>query len=132
MIRWTTALSVGHAMIDSQHRELFRRHGQLVEAMGRGDVAEIGRLLDFLGNYVVEHFDEEEQLMKTSGYPGAALHVLAHAAFVREYQALRREFHDTGPTAAVTIRAKTWIADWLVSHIARADQALGVHLRRAA
>lgn len=132
MVQWSSALAVGHGVIDSQHRELFRRHAQLVEAMSRGDLGEMKRLFEFLGNYVVEHFDEEEQLMKTSGYPAAALHALAHASFVREYQALRREFQENGPTAAVSIRVKTWIGEWLVSHIAKADQSLGQHLRRAA
>jgi hemerythrin len=131
-MEWTRALAVGHAVIDGQHRELFRRHAQLVEAMKAGDLTEIRRLFDFLGNYVVEHFDEEEQLMKTSGYPAAALHAVAHAAFVREYRALRTEFEEHGPTAAVSIKVKTWIGDWLVTHIAKADQGLALHLRSAA
>ena len=132
MVQWSGAFAVGHAMIDAQHRELFRRHAQLLEAMKRGDKAEIGRLFDFLGSYVVEHFDEEEQLMKTSGYPAAALHCVAHAAFVREYRSLRAEYEAQGASAAVCIRVKTWLGDWIAKHIAKADHGLALFLQQTA
>jgi hemerythrin len=129
-IKWNPALEVGHPEIDQQHRELFRRLDALVEAMAAGDRKEIGLLFEFLGGYVVEHFGEEERLMQESAFPGQTIHKAAHERFVRDYQALRKLFEDNGPTAAVVIKTKTWIADWLVAHIGATDQQLAKHLLR--
>jgi hemerythrin len=128
-IRWTDALAVGHDTIDGQHQELFRRLGALLEAMQRGDRAEVARLFEFLGAYVVEHFDAEERLMLDARYAGFSVHKAAHERFTRDYQDLKRLFDASGPTAAVTIRTKSWLVDWLEAHIAGTDQALAQHLR---
>ena len=127
-IHWTRALAVGHADIDAQHQELFRRLGSLLDAMIRGDATEIARLFDFLGSYVVEHFGAEEELMRGSAFPGYAVHKAAHDRFVRDYEELRKMLEAHGATAAVTIRTKTWIVDWLKAHIAGTDQLLARHL----
>jgi hemerythrin len=128
-IQWTPALSVGHDEIDRQHQELFRRLSALLEAMLRGDRAEIGRLFEFLGTYVVEHFGAEERLMRGSDFPGYVVHKAAHERFVRDYQELRKMLDAHGATSAVAIRTKTWIVDWLTAHIGATDQALARHLR---
>lgn len=128
-IRWTSALAVGHEAIDGQHRELFRRAAALVEAMRSGDRSEIGLLFDFLGAYVVEHFEEEERFMRESAYPGLNVHKGAHDRFVREYHELRRLHEASGASTAVTIKTQSWLVDWLHTHIGRTDLALARHLR---
>jgi hemerythrin len=127
--QWTPALSVGHDEIDRQHQELFRRLSALLEAMLRGDRGEIERLFDFLGTYVVEHFGAEERLMRASDFPGYVVHKAAHERFVRDYQDLGKMLGAHGATAAVIIRTKTWISDWLTVHIGATDQAFARHLR---
>ena len=129
MIRWTQALAVGHATIDAQHQELFRRLEALLTAMMRGDKAEVGRLFDFLGSYVVEHFGAEERLMVERGYPEYASHKAAHERFVRDYAGLRQGYLTAGGGAALTIRVQNWCGDWLKAHIAGTDQALAAFLR---
>lgn len=129
MVQWDPALALGHAEIDSQHKELFRRFGALVEAMEGGDPRDVGLLFDFLGEYVVKHFAAEEQVMADTAYPGATVHVAAHARFVREYGELRSLFETAGATHGVVVKTRTWIEDWLRAHIAGVDQALARHLR---
>jgi hemerythrin len=128
-IQWTQALAVGHDAIDGQHQELFRRLDVLLAAMRAGDRTEIGRLFDFLGAYVVEHFGAEERFMRESGYPGMTVHKAAHDRFVRDYQELRKLYEASGANAAVTIKTQSWVVDWLQSHIGRTDVALARHLR---
>jgi hemerythrin len=128
-IHWTPALAVGHETIDRQHQELFRRLDTLLEAMRLGDRSEIGRLFDFLGSYVVEHFGAEERVMRETGYPGFTVHKGAHDRFVREYGELRRLYDSSGASSAVTIKTESWIVDWLSLHIGRTDVALARHLR---
>jgi len=68
-IKWTPALAVGVSAIDQQHKELFDHVAKLIDAMKNSDAAEVGRLMDFLGAYVVEHFRMEEGLMQRYAYP---------------------------------------------------------------
>jgi hemerythrin len=128
-IEWTPDLATGHEAIDGQHRELFRRLDRLLGAMHLGDRAEIGRLFQFLGEYVAEHFGAEERLMREAGYPGLNVHKAAHDRFVREYEELRRLYDASGASAAVAIKTRAWIGDWLSSHIGRTDVAFARHLR---
>lgn len=125
---WTQALAVGHAEIDAQHQELFRRADQLLEAMAAGQSGTIEGLFEFLGAYVVDHFAAEERLMTDSQFPGYNVHKAAHERFVRDLDALRKLHQSSGANAAVTIKARTWLGEWLKNHIAGTDQMLAKHL----
>lgn len=127
MLRWTPSLAVGHAVIDGQHQELFRRLEALLAAMMKGDKGEVARLFDFLGTYVVEHFGAEERLMQQHAYPEHAAHKAAHERFVADYGALRKAL-EAGGGAALTIKVQNWCGDWLKAHIAGTDQALAAFL----
>mgnify|MGYP003508297191 CR=1 FL=1 len=130
-VQWHPSLASGNAEIDGQHQEIFRRLADLVAALEKGRRDEIPRLFQFLGEYVVEHFGAEERAMKESRYPGANVHMAAHARFVREYGELRLLYDATGPSFAIAVKTATWVQDWLKSHIYGADRALARHLREA-
>jgi hemerythrin len=126
---WTQALALGHEEIDSQHRELFRRVATLVDAMASGGGhAVVGPLFEFLGTYAVDHFAAEERLMVESKFPGYTVHRAVHQRFIRDFQSLRKLHEESGASAAVAIKAHTWLSEWLRSHIGRADQLLARHL----
>ncbi len=130
-VYWSPALALGHAEIDTQHEELFRRVADLVHAMTSGDRPAVDRLFDFLGEYVIVHFAVEEKLMAESDYPGFNVHRASHQRFVREYESLRKLHGDIGTSAgvAVAVKAHTWLSGWLTNHIRSADQLLAKHLR---
>jgi len=130
-IKWSPNLAVGVSSIDDQHKELFARVDRLVEAMKASDTAEVSRLMDFLGAYVVEHFQMEEKLMQKYGYPQFKLHKAAHDRFVTDYGELQKKFGIKGAVSFVTIQVKTWLADWLVAHVSGTDMAFGQWLQRA-
>jgi hemerythrin len=62
-IPWTDSLAVGIPEIDQQHQELFLRLERLLRGIVGGEREEVGRLLEFLGDYVVRHFGAEERWM---------------------------------------------------------------------
>jgi hemerythrin len=126
---WDPTLALGHAEIDGQHKEIFRRYADLVEAMATGKAAELEALFAFLGDYAVEHFEAEEREMARTAYPGANVHAAAHARFVRDYGELVALWRSNGPTHGVAVKTSTWIGDWLRSHISGVDLALARYLR---
>ncbi len=130
-LQWTSALSVGVPDIDEQHRELFRRVDCLLDAMIASDRAEGLRLVDFLREYVILHFDAEEELMRRAGYPGLADHALEHRAFAGSVEALAREFDARGATAALVLRLEQDLCGWLRDHVCGSDAALGRWVRSA-
>jgi hemerythrin len=131
-IEWTPALALGHPEIDAQHQELFRRAERLLQAMTSGDAASVEALFDFLGSYVVDHFAAEERLMAETHFPGYNVHKAAHERFVRDYQSLRKLHQDSGANAAVAIKARTWLSEWLRNHVSQTDQLLAKHMKLGA
>ncbi len=130
-IEWDSTLTVGVESIDEQHRELFLRLDRLLQAMqAHQGAVEVGRLLDYLGEYVVAHFGREEAVMRDWEYPGYAAHKAEHEAFLKDFQMLRAEYLSSGPTAVLTIRVTNRVTAWLREHIYRVDRALGQSLQK--
>ena len=128
-VAWDPALALGHAEIDAQHQELFRRFGALVAAMEAGDLGDVGALFEFLQGYAAKHFAAEERVMAQVRYPGATVHAAAHARFVRELADLRALYEGSGASSGVVVKARTWIDDWLRAHIMGVDLGLARFLR---
>jgi hemerythrin len=129
---WDPALSVGVESIDRQHREIFRQADGLLRSLWRHDSREeVARVLEFLSRYVVNHFRDEEVLMRRSGYAQETIHRLEHAAFASLARSWAAEFDREGPSVALAIRLNHTLVRWLREHIGRADRDLGRFLSRA-
>lgn len=130
MPTWIPSMAVGHATIDEQHQELFRRADDLIDAMMNGRAAgEMRQLLLFLRDYCRDHFGMEEGLMASTGYPVAEAHRIAHREFERRFAAIEKAMAEKGPSAAVILDTKDLIRGWLVDHIAAVDTRLAAFLR---
>jgi len=80
---WHSAYESGQAVVDDQHRGLFRHANTLLAAIlsGRpGD--ELAALIDALIGDVVRHFADEEAIFTQAGFPGAAAHAGIHRQLV--------------------------------------------------
>jgi hemerythrin len=129
-IEFDPVLLTGVDQLDAQHRELFARIGQLLEASrNRRSRDEVVRLLEFLGQYVIDHFAAEERIMVEAGYPRLEGHRAEHTQFVRELEILRHELQSEGPTNLFVIRVGNRVTEWLREHIYRTDRQLGAWLR---
>lgn len=132
-IAWTPRLAVGVEQIDAQHRELFDRINKLLAAMeSQQGQAEVARVVDFLGDYVVTHFGAEERLMQRHAYPDYRAHKQLHDDFVKVLGGLRAELVRQGPSAALAVQLNHRVGDWLIDHIGRTDRALAAHLAKQA
>jgi hemerythrin len=124
-ITWDKSLATGSLIVDHQHQELFRQVNALSDAMKQGQGREvIGKLLDFLGQYVVRHFAEEERLMEQLDCPAAAANKQAHAQFLSTYSGLRNQFDETGAGPSLVLQIHNLLSKWLVEHIKGIDVQL--------
>ncbi len=127
-LAWTERLAVGVPEIDAQHRELFARVARLDRALDLGTRDELGRLLAWLREYALLHFETEERHMRDRGYARYPEHKGVHDAFVERYLALWHDFEREGTSALLTLRVQNWIGGWLEGHVAEHDFALGAFL----
>jgi len=129
-IEWTQDLSVGVDIIDEQHKELFHKINVLLEACqaGKGKQA-IAEVIQFLEDYVIAHFQMEEQCMLANEYPYYSAHKELHAKFMEDFCDLKEKFRSQGANLALLSLTNRVVVEWLVNHIGKVDKALGEFLR---
>ncbi len=129
-MEWTDDLATGVELIDTQHKELIARLNQLFTACSSGKgKEEVGKTLDFLGDYVVFHFGAEEKEMTARRYPEYTTHKALHDQFIQDFLALKGRFETGGPTVNLVISANQFLVNWLINHIRNIDKRMGAFLQ---
>ncbi|MDH4121535.1 MAG: bacteriohemerythrin [Deltaproteobacteria bacterium] len=129
-VLWRNDLSIGVELIDNQHKELFVRINNLLDACTQGKGAEeVGSVIKFLEDYVVTHFTDEVGLMTKHRYPEIEGHKALHDQFIQGFNKLKDQFEKEGATINFVIQVNQVVVDWLVNHISRVDKKLGAFLK---
>lgn len=129
---WSSKYSVGVEKIDTQHKELFNKINDFLNAMREGNgKAEVMKTLDFLEEYVNKHFRDEEQIQKNSQYPGYSVQHEQHEEFRNKLKALRTQLENEGIDSRLVIKTQKEMCDWWNNHITKLDSQLGKHLAYA-
>ncbi len=128
-IPWTSDMLIHVDEIDRQHQELFRMFNDLADAAWDGKGAEaLGSMLDFLVQYTVEHFADEEAYMIAHEYPDYENHKLVHDDFVREVGQLVKQYEAGEMSSSLVMELVNKLGDWTRHHIRDVDQKLGAYL----
>ena len=129
-IEWRESLSIGVDVIDGQHKELLQRFDKLLSACkdGKG-IDELKGLLDFLGDYVITHFRDEEAIQRQHQYPGYLEHKKQHDGFVVRLEALKQEINTQGIAVHHVMETNNMMLKWLINHISVVDKELGKYLQ---
>jgi hemerythrin len=130
-IAWREEFSVGVEQIDNQHKELLERFDKLLVSckQGKGRL-EVMHLLDFLDEYVIRHFGDEEKLQKESDFPDYVAHRREHEAFIGRIAELKKRMHVEGEIHIDhVLDTNKLLLDWLIQHISVRDRAVGQHLK---
>jgi len=124
----TKEMETGIVKIDDQHRELINRINELW-AMGSQahSKEEIKKTLDLLGEYVVQHFDDEEKLQIQCNYPRYEIHKQEHQGFIDEFQKLKKKFSEEEDISTLALELIRTITVWVVKHIQHSDTDIGMY-----
>lgn len=130
-IEWDDNLASGSAAIDTQHRELFLRINSMLAAFENApsDRQEIGKVIQYLTDYVVFHFGTEEMHMNHYNYSSMSAHKAQHAQFVKTFLKLKDRLLLEGINPALGQEIRDLCVDWLINHIKYSDRALGMFLK---
>jgi len=123
---WSDRYETGIREIDAQHKRLFQAINRLDEAYREGtEETEAQESLTFLARYTLEHFETEEALMRTIGYPMLEFHQKEHAELMTQILVMKAKldggFQVPLDGADFAAHVANFAADWLAHHINEAD-----------
>ncbi|HHT41800.1 MAG TPA: hemerythrin family protein [Firmicutes bacterium] len=131
---WKEHYRVGSDLIDSQHQELFTRVANFIRVV-QGDesweerLSEVQSTLEFMEDYVVIHFADEEELQRQIGYPGLEKHAAIHAAFREEILKFAERVAAEGFDEEKVQEFGARVMTWLIMHVGKEDQKIGAFIR---
>ena len=128
-MKWTQDMAVGIETIDEQHKELFKRISDLLQAIREHRCkSEIDGTIKFLDDYARFHFGEEEKRMLDAGYDGLGEHRKHHAVYlnnINELKELASQPRVQGASYELSVTTNQVVVDWIVDHIMKIDRKFG-------
>jgi len=118
---WKDQYSVENPLIDRQHQALFALVNEVADKVKTGNMPEIRDVIDRLAAYTVEHFRDEEAIMRKAGYTALEDHEMIHAELLEKVQDLRTKLEKNQAVSMVGIIR--FLSDWLKDHILQDDMA---------
>jgi hemerythrin len=130
MYTWEKSLETGNQTIDEQHKQLFAALNDFLQACSdKKSNEDLKKSLDFLNDYTIKHFYDEEQLQKKYEYPDYANHHDLHEGLKKVVRDLQVQLIMKGPSEALFADVQTKVGGWLVTHIKSQDTKIGAHLK---
>ena len=131
-VRWSNEYSVHDELMDAQHMELLRQINRLSQILRDGDSEDLEEILGFLGQYALDHFNLEMELLDRYDYPFIEQHGREHDRFVEQFMRLSNDIlsgrHDR---LLMLFRVNLFLVDWLINHTTGLDRHYAKHLRQA-
>lgn len=128
---WKDDLFIGVNQIDTQHQALCKAIDDLFDACKEGKGRdEVLKTMNFLQDYTVKHFRDEEVLQAKCGYPKCKEHKAIHDGFIQKVGELKAEIEKDGATVAMVGKINSLIIDWLYNHIRRVDKEIAEYINK--
>ena len=121
---WTEQLSVGNAILDSDHKKLFGLARDIDCVTKARDHSAVSRALNRLYACVSHHFLNEELFACALGIPFAK-HQQNHQNILAEIDLSRREMgKDSVVSIYIMEHYAHFLRDWLIKHITEEDMQM--------
>lgn len=124
---WSEELSIGNADVDAEHKRLLKIANALLAAMEKGRTKnDFAKILHELREYTVFHFNNEEEYMRSIGYPDVKAHADEHEKLKRRVKDLQHSVF-LGEKVDYAV-LKDMLKDWLIGHILNCDLLIKSYL----
>lgn len=126
---WKDKYELGVPLIDTQHKELFRRVESFMQVLRSEDnweerVPQLNETLEFMKRYVVEHFRDEEEYQQSINYPGYEAHKEVHNGMVNYVQEVSKQYENSNYDEQLMQQLGGRLLAWLINHVAAEDQRI--------
>lgn len=126
MFKWDEQFSVGHKIIDAQHKKIFELGSEVEKVIATYDGSDIQSNLlttvNALLEYTQYHFTEEEQIMTLAHYKHLDNHIEKHNKIIEKLKSL--DFNiPVDEQGALALSLLQLIAEWIFEHIQGDDFA---------
>lgn len=131
-LAWSDSFATGVPEIDEQHMILVHTLNEAsVRLANDASLESLEHITQDLLSYALYHFETEEELMQTYGYPedsgdDAARHLEQHRAFSAKVVQVREGIKQGTPVAPEDLLG--FLNGWLVNHILNTDKKLGAFI----
>ncbi len=122
---WKESYRVGVESVDAQHIQLFEMVEGLLDIVRaeRTDIKEeCNKAIEFLKDYVIKHFDDEEAYLEAVAYEGIEAHKLIHRDFINTVLAYDANIKKSNYDLAVIKQFSGMLTTWLIYHVAGEDR----------
>ncbi len=131
MLKFDEKFLYGVKEMDTEHIELINRAETLINAYQQENPEkELLKLLNFLTEYVVLHFDHEEALQRQYAYPAYEEHKYLHDNFKQDVRDLYQDILKNGLTMHSRLKFMHLSSDWIEKHIGEEDKKLADYLKK--
>lgn len=120
-LEWHSALSVGHSLLDAQHRRLLRAYAEFVGGADDASLPTSGEFHERFNDLVdvlLDHFRTEEDVLARAEFPQLPEHRQLHSAMIEDVSeillASARGVVDSRVAAA---RVATWIGNHMAEDL---------------
>ena len=129
MLDWNENFATGHPLIDTQHRMLISYVNRLETLAENTNPTpeEVGlflRFIEFLEDYIMAHFSEEEECMHRFRCPAHYENKRAHGEFLDFFRGFKLRFEVEGYRPEVVKELFEACVAWIQRHILRIDVQL--------
>ena len=126
-ITWNDKYNIGVDSLDKEHKKLFSTMNKLLRINENEEKREwvCREGIKYLKNHAVEHFEHEEEYMRSINYSEYEIHKRLHDGFrYKTLPALENELADTGYSMESIRHFLGVCIGWVVSHTQTEDQAI--------
>ena len=129
---WKDRYKLGNDLTDGQHQELFKRVSDFLEVLRSSKtwedrVDKVNETLEFMKDYVITHFRDEEQYQQKIGYPGLESHKKIHRDMVSYVAGVEKKYKQEGYSEKLIQQFAGRLLAWLIHHVAAEDQKIAVY-----
>ena len=137
MYTWNESLRIGNAMVDDQHKQLFkiaekvesllnecRPHSPALNKDTERQQRVLRETIKYLKSYAINHFAAEEAYQRKVGYKGYDEHKKIHDDFAVAVERMEAKVYEENCSDECVNKFLEWFSAWLYNHIMYEDQRI--------